>query len=93
MAGSLRSPKKGAGALPMVETRCKYARLMSQEINNAEACRMLGINRRTGMRWRRGRTVKDANGRETSYPPISRIAPPSSRHGICSKTDGFRLWT
>jgi IS30 family transposase len=27
------------------------------------------------MRWRHGRTVKKAHGRETTYAPISRIAP------------------
>ena len=82
MADGSRSRKKGAGALPMVETRSKYARLMSQGISNAEACRILKINRRTGMRWSHGRTVKNAQGRETTYAPISLTAPPtiSSRY-------------
>ena len=75
MTGSSRSRKKRAGALPMTETHSEYARLMRQGISNAEACRMLKINRRTGMRWRHGRTVKNAHGRETMYAPISRIAP------------------
>jgi hypothetical protein len=48
---------------------------MRQGISNAEACLTLKINRRTGMRWRHGRTVKKAHGRETTYAPISRIAP------------------
>ena len=74
MTDNLRTRKKGAGALPMTETRAEYARLMKQGISNAEACRMLKINRRTGMRWRHGRTVKKAHGRETTYAPISRIA-------------------
>ena len=65
----------GACALPQVETRSKYARLMRQGISNAEACRMLNINRRTGMRWRHGRTVKNAQGRETTYASISLKAP------------------
>ena len=82
MTDSSRSRKKGAGALPMAETRSEYARWMRQGIGNAEACRMLKINRRTGMRWRHGRIVKNAHGRETTYAPISRIAPPviSSRY-------------
>jgi hypothetical protein len=72
---SSRSRKKVVGALPMAETRVEYARLMRQGISNAEACRTLNINRRTGMRWRHGRTVKKPHGRETTYAPISRIAP------------------
>ena len=64
MSGSPRTRGKGSGALPMVETRAKYAQLMRQGISNAEACRTLKINRRTGMRWRHGRTVTNAQGRE-----------------------------
>lgn len=75
MTDSSRTRKKGAGAVPMAETRVEYARLMRQGISNAEACRMLKINRRTGMRWRHGRTVKKPHGRETTYAPISRIVP------------------
>ena len=75
MEDNSRTRKKGTGALPMAETRVEYARLMRQGISNAEACRTLKINRRTGMRWRHGRTVKKAHGRETTYAPISRIAP------------------
>ena len=75
MTDSSRTRKKGAGALPMAETRSEYARLMRQGISNAVACRMLKINRRTGMRWCHGRIVKNARGRETTYAPISMIAP------------------
>ena len=34
---------------------------------------MLKIDRRRGMRWRHGRTLKNVHGRETTYAPISRI--------------------
>ena len=67
MTDSSRTRKKGAGALPMAETRIEFARLLRQGISNADACRMLKINRRTGMRWRHGRIVKNAHGRETTY--------------------------
>ncbi|TFB94416.1 helix-turn-helix domain-containing protein [Cryobacterium sp. MDB1-18-2] len=71
MPDSPRTQRKGSGALPMVETRAKYAQLMRQGISNAEACRTLKINRRTGMRWRHGRTVANAQGRAKTYAPIS----------------------
>ena len=89
MTGSSRTRKKGAGALPMAETRSEYARLMRQGIGNAEACRMLKINRRTGMRWRHGRIVKNAHGRETTYAPISRIAPTVISPRYLSRTSEF----
>lgn len=82
MSDSSRTRRKGTGALPMVETRTKSAQLMRQGISNAEACRTLNINRRTGMRGRHGRTVTDTRGRATPYAPISLKAPPtiSSRY-------------
>lgn len=82
MSESPRTRRKGTGALPMVETRTKYAQLMSQGISNAEACRTLHINRRTGSRWRHCRTATDARGRTTTYAPVSLKAPPtiSSRY-------------
>ena len=70
MTDSSRSRRKSAGALPMVETRSEYTRLMRQGISNAEACRMLKIDRRTGMRWRHGRIVRNAPGR---YHPTDKV--------------------
>ena len=91
MADSSRSREKGAGALPMVETRSKYARLMSQGISNAEACRILNVNRRTGMRWRHGRTVKNAQGRETTYAPISLKAPTTISSRYLSEGERIKI--
>jgi IS30 family transposase len=51
---------------------------MKQGINNSEACRMVGINRRTGTRWRYGRSVTDRMGRTRTYPSITRPVPPVS---------------
>lgn len=44
---------------------------MAQGMSNSEACRQVGINRRTGTRWRYGRTETDTAGRTYSYPPIT----------------------
>jgi hypothetical protein len=49
--------RQGPGALPQVEKREQYARLIAQGYNNSEACRIAGINRRTGKRWRHGCTI------------------------------------
>jgi hypothetical protein len=43
MPDSPRQRQKVGGALPMVETRNKYAQLMRQGISNAEACRKLAL--------------------------------------------------
>ena len=91
MPGSPRKRQKVAGALPMVETRNQYAQLMRQGISNAEACRKLNINRRTGMRWRHGRTVTDAHGRARTYAPISLKAPPEISPRYLSEKERIQI--
>ena len=62
--------RRGPGALPQVEKRERYARLIAQGFNNSEACRIVGINRRTGKRWRHGRTITTRDGRKLHYAPV-----------------------
>jgi IS30 family transposase len=62
--------RRGPGALPQVEKREQYARLVTQGYNNSEACRIVGINRRTGKRWRHGRTITTHDGRKLHYLPV-----------------------
>jgi Homeodomain-like domain len=44
------------------EKQQRFVRLIAQGVSNAEACRRVGINRRTGTRWRFGRTVRNTAG-------------------------------
>jgi hypothetical protein len=55
MARSRTSHPGGA----LTEKQDKFVRLIARGVPNAEACRIVGINRRTGRtRWRRlGRTI------------------------------------
>jgi IS30 family transposase len=62
--------RRGPGALPQVEKRERFARLISQGFGNSEACRIVGINRRTGKRWRHGRTITARDGRKLHYAPV-----------------------
>jgi len=68
---SSRHPQGLPGSLPLVDKRDRYLRLMAQGITNAEACRLVGVGRGTGVRWRYGRTVTDVQGRVRAYAPIS----------------------
>jgi len=54
-----------------VAKRDQYLRLMAQGMSNSQACREVGVNRKTGNRWRYGRTVVDRDGRRRTYPPIT----------------------
>jgi transposase, IS30 family len=62
--------RRGPGALPQVEKREQDARLIAQGYNNSEACRIVGINRRTGKRWRHGRTITTRDGRKLHYAAV-----------------------
>ena len=46
--------RKTRGGVLLVEEREWFARLIAQGVSNAEACRIVGINRKTGIRWRTG---------------------------------------
>jgi hypothetical protein len=39
-------------------------------VSNSEACRVVGINRRTGTRWRYGRTILNTAGEPVHYPAV-----------------------
>jgi IS30 family transposase len=46
--------------------RAHYIRLMKQGFNNSEACRIVGVGRKTGSHWRNGRTVAVISARYLS---------------------------
>jgi IS30 family transposase len=58
----------------VVEKREWFVRLIAQGVSNSEACRVVGINRRTGTRWRYGRTILNTAGESVHYPAVSPIA-------------------
>jgi hypothetical protein len=48
---------------------------MKQGESNLAACRILGMNRKTGHRWLHGRTDTTADGRVKTYPSIMPPVP------------------
>src|SRR5664280_206227 len=58
------------GPAPQSAKREQFARLIVRGVSNAEACRTVGINRRTGKRWRHGRTITSSSGQRLHYPPV-----------------------
>jgi IS30 family transposase len=58
------------GPEPQTAKREQYAALIARGVNNSEACRIVGINRRTGKRWRHGRTITGSGGRRLHYAPV-----------------------
>ncbi|MFH9424649.1 IS30 family transposase [Streptomyces sp. NPDC017529] len=51
-----------------------YSRLVQQGYSNTEACRIVGVDARTGRKWRNGRS---ADRRQKAAPPIHLVVPPS----------------
>ena len=64
------------------EKQQRYVQLIAQGVSNAEACRLVGINRKTGTRWRYGRRVQNSAGGLVHYPPvkIKQARPRSPRY-------------
>jgi IS30 family transposase len=58
------------GRAPDSDRRERFARLIARGVSNAEACRIVGVNRKTGKRWRHGRTITGPSGRRLHYPPV-----------------------
>ena len=68
--GSARSRVGVPGPAPLMAQRQEFARLIARGVNNSEVCRLVGVNRRTGTRWRFGRTVTSSSGAELHYPSM-----------------------
>ena len=61
-----RTPAGGVQA----EKQQRYVELIARGVNNSEACRLVGIDRKTGNRWRYGRKVRNSAGAVVIYPPV-----------------------
>lgn len=64
----------------LTEKQDRFVRLIGQGVSNAEACRIVGIKRRTGTRWRFGRTIRNTAGEPVHYPPVHTRPAPRQRH-------------
>ena len=73
--GARKRYRRSRGATPLTAKRDRYVRLMNQGTSNAEACRQLGVNRKTGSRWRHGRKAVSASGEEYFYRPVDAVVP------------------
>lgn len=69
--GSARGHVGTQGPAPLTVQRQEFARLIAAGVNNSEACRLVGVNRRTGTRWRFGRTVTSSSGFDLHYAPVA----------------------
>ena len=73
----IREDRSPQGPKKLVVERRQYLDLVAKGMGTAEACRVVGINRRTGHRWRYGQ--KSQAGRKADQPPAVRPAPSTGR--------------
>lgn len=62
------------GRKQLVREREAYFQLMQQGLSNNQACQIVGINAKTGRRWRNGRS---AERKQKAAPPVRPVVPPS----------------
>src|SRR3954452_25529106 len=68
-----RRPTPAGGV--QAEEQQRFGQLIAQGVSNSEACRLVGINRKTGTRWRYGRSVRNSAGAVVTYPPVKITVP------------------
>ncbi|WP_425831872.1 IS30 family transposase [Streptomyces fractus] len=69
----IRKDRKPQGPRKLAREREQYLLLVDQGIPYEDACRIVGINSKTGRRWRNGRS---ADRHHKAAPPISGVVPP-----------------
>ena len=73
MMDSFQRHKPGPGK-PLTAQRERYLQLMKQGFSNAEACRQVGVNRKTGHRWRHGRRYRSGGRGQYQRPIVAAAA-------------------
>ncbi|MEU6864792.1 IS30 family transposase [Streptomyces sp. NPDC046876] len=84
----IREDRQPQGRKRLTREREAYSRLMEQGVSNTEACRIVGINRRTGKRWRYGR---NPSGSKKAAPPLNAVEPPSASSRYLCEADRIHI--
>ena len=66
----MRDRRRTSAGGVQAEKQRRYVELIARGVNNSEACRLVGIDRKTGNRWRYGRKVRNSAGAVVIYPPV-----------------------
>ncbi|MFB8030620.1 IS30 family transposase, partial [Streptomyces sp. NPDC055990] len=67
MEFEIREIRVAQGRKKLLRERETYFQLMQQGLSNNQACRIVGINAKTGRRWRNGRS---ADTKRRVAPPV-----------------------
>ena len=64
----MRDRRRTSAGGVQAEKQLRYMELIARGVS--EACRLVGIDRKTGNRWRYGRKVRNSAGAVVIYPPV-----------------------
>ncbi|MGW7294808.1 IS30 family transposase [Streptomyces xiamenensis] len=84
----IRDRSVNRGCRSLTEERRVYFQLMEQGVSHREACRIVGINLRTGKRWRNGRAPSGGTGRAL---PVTVVAPPPGPSRYLRESDRIHI--
>jgi IS30 family transposase len=87
MRSRRRTPAGGVQA----EKQRRYVQLIAHGLGNSEARRVVGIDRKTGNRWRYGRKVRNSAGALVIYPPVKIIESRSRSPRYLSELERIRI--
>ena len=79
------------GSAPQTAKREQFARLIARGVSSSQACRIVGVNRRTGKRWRHGRTITSSNGKGRHYPPVINVGKREISSRYLSEDERVRI--
>ncbi|WP_099014349.1 IS30 family transposase [Streptomyces malaysiensis] len=84
----IRKVRTAQGPVKLSRERAAYSRLVQEGYSNAEACRIIGIDARTGRKWRNGRS---ADRRQKAASPIHLVVPPSGPSRYLSEDERIHI--
>ncbi|KOU70001.1 integrase [Streptomyces sp. MMG1533] len=84
----IREVRTAQGPRALLREREAYFQLMQKGLSNGEACRLVGINDRTGQRWRNGRS---ADRRQNAAPPVKTAVPRSAPSRYLREDDRIHI--
>ncbi|MET7631085.1 helix-turn-helix domain-containing protein, partial [Streptomyces sp. NPDC005499] len=85
----IRKDRGPQGRKKLTRERAAYFQLMQQGYSSREACRIVGIDRRTGKKWRNGSHAHI--GKKKATPPIYQEAPPSGPSRYLREADRIHI--
>lgn len=79
---------RAQGRKQLRNERAAYFQLVAQGLSNKGACEIVGVNPKTGRRWRNGR---NASGRNAAAPPIQKVEPLAVQSRYLGEADRIHI--